>query len=298
MAPERWLVLTVRVPTEEAGAALAEGLIALGGTAVEEEHDRLTTYLPAPDDAERFVAEARERLQALAPGRELELSWRWRADEDWALTWRRGLRPRRVGRRLIIAPTWTEPEAGPGDIVVRIDPQMAFGTGEHASTRGVLRLLEAAVRAGDRVLDVGTGSGVLAIAAVKLGAGAVLAVESDPSAVVNARENLDRNGVAGQVALEEGVVDAAFLDALGAGRFDLIVANILSGVLIPLLPAFRRSLGDRAGAAPGRVILGGILTREADRVLAAAARADLDAAATDVEGEWWSVLLRTRGAAG
>lgn len=308
MVPDRWLVLTVHSPSGDEGGAIAEGLIALGGTAVVEEPDGWTTYLPPPDDPETFVEEARKTLSDYAPGAELEVSWRWQPNEDWAVKWRQGLRPRRVGERLIVAPTWTEPEAGPEDVVVWIDPQMAFGTGEHASTRGVLRLLESAIRPGDRVLDVGTGSGILAIAAVRLGAGHVLAVESDPVAIPNARENLERNGVAGSVTLENALVDDPYLDALGPGRVDLIVANVLSGVLIPLLPAFRRVLvpGGRAepgvsrgaghadAAAPGRAILGGILTTEADRVVAAAEAAGFDVAREDVEDEWWSVLLTAR----
>ncbi|HEX6938013.1 MAG TPA: 50S ribosomal protein L11 methyltransferase [Longimicrobiales bacterium] len=298
MAPEQWLVLTVHVPAETLRDALVEELIELGGTAVEEEQDRLITYVPAPEDPEAFVREARERLQRLTTEHTLELSWDCRPNEDWAETWRRGLRPRRVGRRLIVAPTWTDPDAGADDVVLWIDPQMAFGTGEHPSTRGVLRLLEASVRAGDRALDVGTGSGILAIALAKLGADRVLAVESDPDAVANARENLERNGVDDRVELVEHTVDDAYLAALGDGRFDLILANILSGVLVPLLPAFARSLRRRADRTPGRVILGGILTREADRVVEAARRAGFDVAATDIEDEWWSALLEARAAAG
>ena len=289
MAPDRWLVLTVHAPADEAGGAIAEGLIALGGTAIVEETDGWSTYLPPPDDPETFIDEARETLCAHAPGAELRLSWRWEPNEDWMVAWRRGLRPRRVGERLIVAPTWTEPEAGPEDIVLWIDPQMAFGTGEHASTRGVLRLLEASIRPGDRVLDVGTGSGILAIAACRLGASHVLAVESDPVAIPTARENLERNGVAEAVTLENALVDHAYLDALGPGSVDLIVANVLSGVLIPLLPAFRRVL-----APAGRAILGGILTTEADRVVAAAEAVGFDVAREDVEDEWWSVFLTAR----
>lgn len=296
MAPDKWFVLTVRPPSEEAAAEFAEALIALGGTAVEEERGRLTTYLPPPADPDRFVRDARDRLRDLAPGTPAELRWEWRENEDWSEAWRRGLTPRRVGRRLIVAPSWTEPEPRPGDVVLRIDPQMAFGTGEHASTRGVLRLLEAEIRTGDRVLDVGAGSGILAIAAALLGAGDVLAAECDADAVANARENLERNGVAGRVELVERRVDDAFLDALGPGRFELIVANVLSGVLVPLLPSFRRSVGDRPPARrPGRLILGGILAREARDVVAAAMRAGFGAIAEDVEEEWWSAAFEARG---
>jgi ribosomal protein L11 methyltransferase len=113
-------------------------------------------------------------------------------------------------------------------VVLVIDPQMAFGTGEHATTRGCLRLLDDALRPGDRVLDVGSGSGILAIAAARLGASEVIAVEADADANLNARENLALNGVEGQVRLEEGYADA---ELIARCTFDLILANILSSVI-------------------------------------------------------------------
>lgn len=289
MDPDRWLVLRAEAEGAEERAAVAEALIALGGAAIEEQGDALVTYVMPPRDPEAFLAEAEETLRAAA-GREARLSWSWQANEDWSERWRRGLGARRVGRRLVVTPSWVRPRSRRGDIVIVIDPEMAFGTGEHATTRGALRLLEAALEPGDRVLDVGTGSGILAIAAARLGAREVLAVESDPDAVTNAADNLERNGVAERVELRCDVVDAAYLRALGPRRFDVIVANILSGVLVPLLGAFNEALD-----AGGRVILGGILREEAERVAAAARAAGFELVETDEEEEWWSALLRVAG---
>lgn len=285
--PERWMVLTVRVPSKELADELSEGLVALGGSAVEEDVDLLTTYIPEPSDPEAFLRDAASRLTTLA-GAEPELLWRWQLDEDWSRRWKEGLEPHRIGARMVITQPWNPvPEAEAEDrFVIVIDPAMAFGTGEHATTRGALALLESAVTGGERVLDVGTGSGILAIAAVRLGAASVVAVESDPEAMDNCRENLDRNGVAGRVSLERGVVDEAHLAADDAG-FDVIVANVLSGVLVPLLPAFAGAL--RSG---GRVILGGILDHEAPAVKDAATVAGLAVAEERVEGEWWTCVLR------
>jgi ribosomal protein L11 methyltransferase len=298
--PDRWLVLSVRVPSDELTEELAEGLVALGGSAVQQDGDQLTTYLTPPAEADAFVAEAAERLRSVT-GSSPELNFRWQADEDWSRQWRQGLEPRQVGRRLIVAQPWNESEArllaaGMGDpVIIVIDPATAFGTGEHATTRGALRLMERVLgNAGRgapapalRVLDVGTGSGILALAAAELGAGRVLAVESDPDSMGNARENLDRSKRGGAIELVNALVDEAYLDRVRDGGFHLIVANVLSGVLIPLLPAFAAAL-----TADGRVILGGILEAEASAVVAAAAAACLTVEAEDREEGWWTALFR------
>lgn len=279
----RWLVVRVQSPSEESVPWLAEGLVACGASAVQEEAGALVTWFPPPADAGAFAARVRSELEERT-GAAVRLECEWQADEDWARTWRAGLAPRRVGR-IIVTPTWCEPEPADGEIVVAIDPQMAFGTGEHASTRGVLRLLQATGRSGDAVLDVGTGSAVLAIAAARLGARRVVAVDNDADALINARENIERNACGKEVTLEHATVDAPWLQTRGSA-YDLILANVLSGVLIPLLPAFRSAL--RPG---GHAILAGILSGEAETVRSAARRAGFRVEAEDTEGEWWSVTL-------
>jgi ribosomal protein L11 methyltransferase len=192
-----------------------------------------------------------------------------------------------VTGRIVVKPTWTEWDRASGEIVVDIDPQMAFGTGEHATTRGCLRLLDVTVRPGDRVLDVGSGSAILAIAAALLGAGEVIAVEYDADANLNARDNLVQNGVERRVTILEQMADPALIEELGT--FDLITANILSGVIRPLLPAFREAL---RGAKEGRLIVSGILQSESDEVVAAATAAGFSLEAEDREVEWWSALMK------
>jgi ribosomal protein L11 methyltransferase len=290
----------VESPSAELNAALAEGLIRLGGSAVQEDDLTLRTFLPPPahttdqpesrrndDEAARDLAlHAEHVLSESVGGATVRVSWAWQPDQDWLALWRAGLHPRRVGERFVIAPTWTLSELThePDDIVIAIDPQMAFGTGEHASTRGVLRLLEHAVPSGAVALDVGTGSAILAIAAVKLGATAVDAIDTDPDALANAEENIARNDTR-EVKLTCGVVDAAFLEAR-ASHYDLILANVLRSVLEPLLPAFRRAL--RPG---GRLILGGMLETETEPMAAAIVRARLELIREDHEEGWWSALV-------
>jgi ribosomal protein L11 methyltransferase len=140
------------------------------------------------------------------------------------------------------------------------------------------------------VVDIGSGSGILAIAAVRLGAAEAVAVEYDPDANINASENFERNGVEPSVRLIEAMADDALLEELG--RFDLVLANILSGVIRPLLPAMRRALG---GSADGRLIVSGILRTESPDVIRDAEAAEFRVERVDEEEEWWSALLRPVG---
>ena len=284
--PDRWLVLRARLPVDDPlRDLLGEGLLALGGLSVVEEGEAMITYLPAPPDPEAVVrAAGRFLAEWLMDDTPPELTWSWQDDEDWSREWKKGLEPRAVTSRIVTKPSWTEYAPTPGQIVIDIDPQMAFGTGEHATTRGCLRLLDRVIRPGDRVLDVGSGSGILSVAAAMLGAEDVVAVEYDADANLNARENLARNGVEDRVRLVEAMADPALIAAEGA--FDLILANILSGVIRPLLPSFRGAL--RAG---GRLIVSGILQSESEAVATSAAAAGLRVEVEDREEEWWSALL-------
>lgn len=292
--PRRWLELEVEL-AEASGPAdggpatvpvLSRALVDMGAAAVRQEDGVLRTHLPEPDDPEGLLGEVRRRLEDAAPGAVRRLSWSWEPDRDWVEAWRRELEPRRVGRSLVVAPGGTDPELAEGETLVTLDPGMAFGTGEHGSTRGVLRLLEAAVTPGARVLDLGTGSGILAVAALRLGAGRVVAVDVDADALEVARSNLERNGVAGDADLLRFRADRRWLTLLEPTRFDLIAANILGRVLRPLLAPLRRL------AAPGAdLLLGGALEREAPGLRRAAEEAGWRPEEEVVDEGWWSVRL-------
>lgn len=284
-SPDRWLVLTARAPDTEEGL-LAEGLLALGGRAVlEDDSGAVTTHLPPPADPEAFVSDARARLEALSGSRSVTLEWSWQPHEAWEETWRRGLGPRRIGERIVVAPSWSDPDVGEGDLLLVIDPGMAFGTAEHGTTRGCLRLLEGLVTAGERVADVGTGTGILAIAAARLGAESVLAVEADPWAVEPARANVWGNGVEDRVEVVEARATAEHVGRLEP--FDGLVANIESGVLRVLLPGFGRAL-----AAGGWLVMGGILADQRRGVEDAAGREGFRLVDEARDGEWWSGAFR------
>jgi ribosomal protein L11 methyltransferase len=189
------------------------------------------TYLPAADTTPEQIDKIKEALWHLGRMRHVgELQVRERPEEDWAHAWKEHFRPVRAGRRVVVAPPWQEyqPESA-DDIVVVLDPGMAFGTGTHPTTRLCLLALEERLRPGDAVFDVGAGSGILAIAAAKLGAERVVGIDIDPVAVRNASENVRRNDVEATV----GIRPVGQWDAKDSG-FDLVVANIISRVLIEL----------------------------------------------------------------
>ena len=203
-------------------------------------------------------------------------------DQDWGEAWKRDLRPFTVGR-VRVRPSWSRDQLPPGCVEVVLDPGMAFGTGSHPTTSLCLRALSAllAERPGASLLDVGTGSGLLAIAARKLGAGRVAGNDVDPVAVAVARENAARNGA--ELELTGAPVEAI------AGRFDLVVANILANTLVELAPAVA------ARVAPGgALLLSGLLAGQEGEVREAYRREGLlaDGGRDAAEGEWRLVALR------
>ena len=282
-APDRWLVVEVGRPADPGAAGLVvDALARLSGRGVEERDGVLLAYFDRLEEAlPEFTAVVRERLAGAAGGASLDVDVRWQPHEDWAEFWRRGLGARRVAGGLVVSPTWTEPVLRPGDRLLTLDPGIAFGSAGHPTTRGCLRLLVERVGPGQRVADVGTGSGILAIAAALFGARRVVALDSDPWACAAAMDNARRNGVSGAVSVVQATVGTEFLP--GEAPFDGIVANLEAGPLVRRLDGFRR--GTRPGAW---AILGGILDEESARVEVAAARAGFSLEATDSEGGWWS----------
>jgi ribosomal protein L11 methyltransferase len=265
-------------------ALLADGLVALGGRAVQEIRGWFVTHLEDPGDPVDFRDRAQVALAEVSGLEDIELELRWREHEDWAETWKRGLEPRRIGERILVTPSWFTVDAAPDDVVVVLDPGMAFGTAEHGTTRGCLRLLEAALSPGDRILDVGAGSGILSIAAAGLGARDVLALEGDPLAVEALAENVERNGVEDRVSWLTVWADPDHLAALPPR--DGVVANIEPGVLRPLLPGMASAL--RQG---GWLILSGILDTEWAEMRIDVERAGFQTVSVSRDGVWCSGLF-------
>ena len=203
-------------------------------------------------------------------------------DEDWENSWKANYRPLPVGEKLLVVPQWMTVDDTQGRLPVILELGLTFGTGEHASTQMCMRALETLIHGGERVADLGSGSGILSICALRLGAKSAVGVDIDPEAEHIATENPDRfTAMTGNV-----VADAALRKTLGAG-FDLVCANIVADVLIGLAPAVPQLL--RAG---GSFLCSGILdTREQD-VRAALEAAGLTVCGGDRQGEWRCLIAK------
>lgn len=289
-APRGWRVVRVPKPADPDQAALAvEALLEAPIRGVEEREDELVAYLPADEEGEGDDALMQEISLRLAGalGEAPKVTTSWQVHEAWEERWRQGLGPRRITSRLVVSPSWVDPELNPGELLVVVDPGMAFGTAEHPTTRGSLRLLDRLVEPGQRVADVGAGSGILAVAAARLGADEVVAVEMDAWSCQVARENARANGVEGRVQIRQLAVAPEFLP--DEPPFHGIVANIESGVLLPLLAGFAGGL-----EADGWLILSGIMADEAADVRRAAAAEGLELRDEDREEEWWTASFMRR----
>ena len=271
-----WLAVRVRpgAARERAMAALFE----VGSEGVHEAGDELVTHFPGDTDGDVV------RAAILAADPDAHVSIALIPSVDWAEEWKKGVGAHDLGA-LSIVPPWLAAGRDPARTII-IEPQMAFGTGEHQTTRGVVRLLPDVIRAGDRVADLGSGSAVLSIAAVKLGAVHVTAIEIDHDSIENAHENVERNGVADRVTIFEG--DAEVLLPLVA-PVRVILANIISSVLIQMLPMIASSL-----TVDGEAILSGMLLEEREMMRGELDDAGWDVIGQDVEGLWWSARIVRR----
>ena len=260
---ESWLHLSVQIGAADLDA-LANFLVEQGAPGVVMKRRALDAYFrrSAGDAAlkrsvERFLS-AMEKLHRR--GAKAQLKWRVLGTANWHDSWRRFIKPRRVGKSFWVTPPWLTPPKFRARQVITIEPGLAFGTGTHATTRGCMEFLELA---GDAlrgreftVLDVGTGAGILAIVAVKLGARTVYAIDNDPLALAVARENFAANG-----ALEKVVLSGAPLSGIRK-KFSVVVANVTAETIIDLAAAL-----DKKVSPKGFLILSGILPQKADAVV-------------------------------
>jgi ribosomal protein L11 methyltransferase len=297
----RWLELTVEVDSE-AVEAVSEILGRLGrGAAVRptrlirDPSDELaaredptapyelTAHLP--DDAAAPTAiDATERalwhLQAFGLRPVGELHVRTVDETDWTEAWKEGYQPQRIGR-LLVVPSWLDPPIGTDDLVLRLDPGMAFGTGLHPTTRACLQLLQRVGPMPGRVLDVGCGSGILGLAALALGAGRVDALDTDPVAVETTLANAAANGMGDRITAHAGTLEEA-----AAEPYPLVLANLVAVVLVELAPRLAAHL-----TTGGTLLASGIISERAPGVLAALSAAGLLLDERVDDGEWVSLRM-------
>ncbi|MGC4046415.1 MAG: 50S ribosomal protein L11 methyltransferase [Armatimonas sp.] len=230
-------------------------------------------FLPVDERLEGTLLNLREQA-----GRELTI--RFVAEEDWADSWKQYFKPQKIGERFVVRPSWEEYTPAEGDLIILIDPGMAFGTGLHATTRLCLRALEQLVKPGDTVADVGTGSGILAVGAILLGAASVEATDNDPLAVKIARENAELNSQTDTIQVEVA-------ENPPSGPFDIVVANILPDVILGMAD------GLTAAVKPGGyLVVSGIIERRAEDVREGLRARGLEVLSTEPEAEWVAIVAR------
>ena len=301
---QTWLELSVTCDSE-AAEPISELFAQYGfnqGVAIEESYTQdpdgdnfavdpsgpvvVRTFINAADIAPDTIETLRQSLWHLGRIRTIsDLTVTERAEEDWANAWKAHYSVHRVGNRVLVRAPWHEYAPAEEEVVLELDPGMAFGTGLHPSTQLSMIAVEDFLRPGDRMLDVGIGSGILATGAALLGASTVDGVDVEPVAVRSSRENAERNGVGGIIRVEEGSVGPG---EPFQGEYDLVVANIIARILIELSPSLVRAV--RPG---GTLILGGIIDIKEDLVQEAFAKLGMQPVRRDTR-EDWVVLVYTK----
>ena len=241
--------------------------------------------LSSPDQLESLLMQIREKVRRIGqflPVGSGRIDTSLMAEEDWANNWKKYYKPFHIGR-VFIGPSWMEAEPAGEDLLIRMDPGMAFGSGTHETTGMCVQMLEETLSGGETVFDIGCGSGILGIAAAKLGAGKVYCTDLDPNAVEVASENVVNNAVADRVSVHQG--DLIEIGELKEIEPEVVVANIIADVIIGFCPQVSRVLKTN-----GRFIASGIIRERCQDVKEAMEKAGLRIVRIEEKGSWAAVL--------
>lgn len=273
------IALTIHVPDAYQEILIAE-LSDLDFDAFEQHDDCIIAYIPAA----RWNDVARESIERWLTQHDVHtpIAEEVIAEENWNRRWEETIRPVVVGP-FLVKPTWhSAPSASETLTLLEIDPKMSFGTGYHESTRLLLRMLPDYVHAGDNVLDAGTGTGILAVAAIKVGASTAVAFDTDPWSQTNAVENFYLNGVADRAEMRSGSIETVYENG-----FDVILANINFNVIAGLLSEFGERLAEN-----GSLLVSGVLRMDRDRLLQISHGHGFNLVDERIENDWWAGALR------
>ena len=242
---------------------------------------RVSLFVPEEKNLSEYTSFLRERFSALSIDAEISLDGM--NEEDWSESWKQYYKPIPLGK-VTIVPAWERYEAKDGEVIIKMDPGMAFGTGTHETTRLVMKIMQDEIHGGERVLDVGTGSGILSICASKLGAKSCNAYDIDPVAVKIAKENAVADGCDN---ITVGVSDLLFGVDLSGGKYDFCVANIVADIIIRMMPDISAYLTDEAP-----LILSGIISMRADEIRASVKENGFYIVREEKENDWLAIMVK------
>ena len=242
---------------------------------------KVSLFVPEEKNLLEYTSFLTERFATL--GIEADITLDGMNEEDWSESWKQYYKPIPLGR-VTIVPAWEKYEAKEGEVIIRMDPGMAFGTGTHETTRLVMKIMQDEIKGGERALDVGTGSGILAICASKLGAKSVNAYDIDPVAVKVAKENALADGC-GNITV--GVSDLLAGVDLSGGKYDFCVANIVADIIIRMMPDIKKYLTHDAP-----LILSGIISMRADDVKASVKENGFKIVREERENDWLALMVK------
>ena len=244
----------------------------------------VSVYLPIERDTREDVDFLRSMMQK--DGIEGEIKMIGLNEEDWANAWKAYYKPIKIGSRIVIVPAWEKYEASPEELIVRMDPGMAFGTGTHETTRLVIGLLEKYTAPGVRMLDVGTGSGILAICASRLGAGECKAYDIDPMSVRVARENIADSGLTNITCDQSDLLRSV---DLSGGKYGLVCANIVADIIIRMTPDVHRYIAD-----DGVLLASGIIMERSQDVIDCFEQHGFEIVERAEENGWCALVVRLK----